>query len=131
MIERVIEARTRDLGGVEVGRVLPTIGRRFVGPFVFFDHMLPGNTGEIAVRPHPHINLGTVTYLFEGEIMHRDNLGSQQLITPGAINWMNAGRGIMHSERSEGSPTAHHGIQLWVGLPRDKEESEPTFKHYP
>src|SRR5688500_12803270 len=86
MIERVIEARARDLGGFSVGRVLPTIGRRFVGPFVLFDHMLPANISALAVRPHPHINLGTVTYLFEGEIMHRDSLGSQQLITPGAIN---------------------------------------------
>lgn len=132
-IDRVIEARTRDLGGFVVGRVLPTIGRRFVGPFVFFDHMLPAEVGQLAVRPHPHINLGTVTYLFEGEIMHRDSLGSKQLITPGAINWMNAGRGIVHSERTrEGAPaTRHHGIQLWVGLPRAQENSDPTFAHYP
>lgn len=132
-IDRIIEARTRDLGGFSVGRVLPTIGRRFVGPFVFFDHMLPAEVGQLAVRPHPHINLGTVTYLFEGEIMHRDSLGSRQLIQPGAINWMSAGRGIVHSERTPAGAAArpHHGIQLWVGLPREKEESDPTFKHYP
>jgi redox-sensitive bicupin YhaK (pirin superfamily)/predicted CoA-binding protein len=133
MIERVIEARTRDLGGVIVGRVLPTIGRRFVGPFVFFDHMYPADAGEMAVRPHPHLHLGTVTYLFEGEILHRDSLGSKQLITPGAINWMSAGRGIAHSERTPAGADVkpHHGIQLWVGLPRGKEDGDPTFKHYP
>jgi redox-sensitive bicupin YhaK (pirin superfamily) len=133
MIERVIEARTRDLGGVVVGRVLPTIGRRFVGPFVFFDHMYPADAGQMAVRPHPHIHLGTVTYLFEGEILHRDSLGSKQLIQPGAINWMSAGRGIVHSERTpEGAEVRrHHGIQLWVGLPRAHEDTDPTFKHYP
>jgi redox-sensitive bicupin YhaK (pirin superfamily)/predicted CoA-binding protein len=132
-IDRLIEARTRDLGGFAVGRVLPTIGRRFVGPFVFFDHMFPADAGQLAVRPHPHIHLGTVTYLFEGEIVHRDSLGSKQLIQPGAINWMNAGRGIVHSERTpEGAAaTRHHGIQLWVGLPRAHEHSDPTFKHYP
>jgi len=133
MIDRVIEARTRDLGGFSVGRVLPTLGRRFVGPFVFFDHMLPGDAGKLAVRPHPHINLGTVTYLFEGEILHRDSLGSKQLIQPGAINWMSAGHGIVHSERTpaEVVSSRHHGVQLWVGLPRGKEESDPTFRHYP
>jgi redox-sensitive bicupin YhaK (pirin superfamily) len=133
VIDRVIEARTRDLGGFAVGRVLPTIGRRFVGPFVFFDHMLPADAGNLAVRPHPHIDLGTVTYLFEGEILHRDNLGSKQLITPGAINWMNAGRGIVHSERTPAGAarSRHHGVQLWVGLPRAHEQSDPTFQHYP
>ena len=133
IIERVIAARTRDLGGFSVGRVLPTVGRRFVGPFVFFDHMLPADAGKLAVRPHPHINLGTVTYLFEGEILHRDSLGSKQLIQPGAINWMSAGHGIVHSERTPAGAESrpHHGIQLWVGLPRAKEESDPTFKHYP
>ncbi|HEY5922951.1 MAG TPA: CoA-binding protein [Kofleriaceae bacterium] len=132
-VDRIIEARTRDLGGFQVGRVLPTIGRRFVGPFVFFDHMLPAESAKLAVRPHPHINLGTVTYLFEGEILHRDSLGSKQLIQPGAINWMSAGHGIVHSERTpaDAGVQRHHGIQLWVGLPRGKEESDPTFKHYP
>ena len=132
-IDRIIDARTRDLGGFSVGRVLPTIGRRFVGPFVFFDHMYPADAGNLAVRPHPHINLGTVTYLFEGEILHRDSLGSKQLIQPGAINWMSAGHGIVHSERTPAAAATkpHHGIQLWVGLPREKEESDPTFKHYP
>jgi redox-sensitive bicupin YhaK (pirin superfamily)/predicted CoA-binding protein len=133
MIDRLIEARTRDLGGFSVGRVLPTIGRRFVGPFVFLDHMLHADSGKLAVRPHPHIHLGTVTYLFEGEILHRDSLGSQQLIQPGAINWMNAGRGIVHSERTPESAAnkPHHGIQLWVGLPRAHEDSNSTFTHYP
>ena len=132
-IDRIIDARSRDLGGVVVGRVLPTIGRRFVGPFVFFDHMFPREAGEMAVRPHPHLHLGTVTYLFEGEIMHRDSVGSKQLITPGAINWMRAGKGIAHSERTptDAGMQRHHGIQLWVGLPRAKEDSDPTFKHYP
>lgn len=132
-IERIIAARTRDLGGFAVGRVLPTVGRRFVGPFVFFDHMIRAEVGELAVRPHPHVNLGTVTYLFEGEVMHRDSLGSKQLITPGAINWMSAGHGIVHSERTPPGAEVrpHHGIQLWVGLPREKEESAPSFKHYP
>ncbi|HEY5945507.1 MAG TPA: CoA-binding protein [Kofleriaceae bacterium] len=132
-IDRVIEARSRDLGGIVVGRVLPTVGRRFVGPFVFFDHLFPAEAGNLAVRPHPHLHLATVTYLFEGEILHRDSLGSKQLIQPGAINWMSAGKGIVHSERSpEGAGVArHHGIQLWVGLPRAHEDSEPTFKHHP
>jgi hypothetical protein len=126
-IEQLIEARGREIGGFPVDRVLPAIGRRFVGPFAFFDHMGPATDG-LAVRPHPHINLATVTYLFEGEVMHRDSLGTEQLITPGAINWMSAGRGIVHSERGNG---AVHGLQLWVGLPRANEESEPFFDHHP
>jgi len=131
-VERWIDARPRDLGGFEVGRVLPTVGRRFVGPFVLLDHMLPGEHAALAVRPHPHLHLATVTYLLEGEIMHRDSLGSQQLIQPGAINWMSAGTGIVHSERTPPHPTTprHHGLQLWVGLPRAYEDSEPTFKHH-
>ena len=132
-IDRVIEARTRDLGGFSVGRVLPTIGRRFVGPFVFFDHMLPADAGKLAVRPHPHINLGTVTYLFEGEIMHRDSVGSEQPILPGEVNWMTSGSGITHSERfergrREGGPL--NGIQAWVALPDADEETDPSFTHY-
>lgn len=129
-IDRMIEARARDLEGVEVARVLPSRGRRFVGPFVFLDHMLPGDHEHLVVRPHPHINLGTVTYLFEGAIDHRDSLGSHQLIQPGAINWMSAGRGIVHSERSP-ARARHHGIQLWVGLPKAHEETAPSFTHYP
>jgi redox-sensitive bicupin YhaK (pirin superfamily) len=109
-----------------------------VGPFIFFDHMGPAQLAPgkgMDVRPHPHINLATVTYLFEGEILHKDSLGSAQRITPGAINWMSAGRGIVHSERSPselrpGGPRVH-GLQLWVALPKEHEESEPTFSHHP
>lgn len=137
-IEMIIETRKRDLGGFSVGRVLPSARRRLVGPFIFFDHMGPAAfaPGEgIDVRPHPHINLATVTYLFEGEIVHRDSLGSLQPIRPGAINWMTAGRGIVHSERT-GPETRRagsrlHGLQLWVGLPTAHEETQPDFRHYP
>jgi redox-sensitive bicupin YhaK (pirin superfamily) len=137
-IETIIDARPRDLGGFVVGRVLPSTVRRMVGPFIFFDHMGPAElaTGQaIDVRPHPHINLATVTYLFEGEIMHRDSLGSEQPIRPGAINWMTAGRGIAHSERTppelRGAGSRLHGIQLWVALPKVHEETQPDFRHYP
>jgi len=137
-IETIIEARTRDLGGFSVGRVLPSARRRLVGPFIFFDHMgpvaFPPGQG-IDVRPHPHIHLATVTYLFEGEIVHRDSLGSLQAIRPGAINWMTAGRGIVHSERTapelRTAGSRLHGLQLWVALPKAHEESEPDFRHYP
>jgi redox-sensitive bicupin YhaK (pirin superfamily) len=138
MIELVIDRRQRDLGGFEVGRVLPFAQRRMVGPFVFFDHMgpiefAPGIPRSVDVRPHPHIGLSTVTYLFAGEIMHRDSLGSEQAIRPDEVNWMTAGRGITHSERFErarrdGGPM--HGIQAWVGLPRAYEETAPAFDHY-
>jgi redox-sensitive bicupin YhaK (pirin superfamily) len=134
----IIDARPRDLGGFTVGRVLPWVHRRSVGPFVFFDHMgpsaLPPGQG-IDVRPHPHIGLATVTYLFAGEIDHRDSLGVHQTIHPGAINLMIAGRGIVHSERSgpaareRGGPL--HGVQLWLGLPTAHERREPTFEHHP
>ena len=134
----IIEGRTRDLGGFSVGRVLPSAARRLVGPFVFFDHMGPAafEPGQgIDVRPHPHINLATVTYLFEGEIVHRDSLGSLQAIRPGAINWMTAGKGIVHSERTgpelRKAGSRLHGLQLWVALPRAKEETDPDFRHYP
>jgi len=137
-IETIIEARARDLGGFSVGRVLPSARRRLVGPFIFFDHMGPAAFGPgqgIDVRPHPHINLATVTYLFEGEILHRDSLGSLQAIRPGAINWMTAGRGIVHSERTGPEPrkigSRLHGLQLWVALPTAHEETEPAFRHYP
>ena len=139
MIELVIEQRRRDLGGFEVGRVLPFAQRRMVGPFVFFDHMGPidfpvGIPREVDVRPHPHIGLSTVTYLFEGEVMHRDSVGSEQPIRPGEVNWMTAGSGITHSERFEharavGGPM--HGIQTWVALPADQEETDPAFAHHP
>lgn len=137
-IEVIIDATPHDLGGFTVRRALPTARRRMVGPFTFFDHMGPGafEPGQgISVRPHPHIGLATVTYLFEGEIVHRDSLGFTQPIRPGDINWMNAGRGIVHSERTSeelratGSKIA--GLQLWVALPVEHEESEPTFAHHP
>lgn len=139
MIERIIEARRRDLGdGFVVGRVLPAPFRRTVGPFIFFDHMGPATYAPgvgFDVRPHPHINLATVTYLFEGEIMHRDSLGFVQPIRPGAVNWMTAGRGIAHSERSSDemrhSGQTLHGIQAWVALPTEAEEVEPAFHHHP
>jgi hypothetical protein len=134
----VIDARPRDIGGFVVGRLLPWVHRRAVGPFVFFDHMgpsvLPPGKG-VDVRPHPHIELATVTYLFEGEIDHRDSLGMHQTIHPGAINLMIAGRGIVHSERSgpafrERGGTVH-GVQLWLGLPTAHERIEPSFEHHP
>lgn len=138
MIELVIAQRRKDLGGFEVGRVLPYAPRRMVGPFVFFDHMgpaqfAPGIPKTVDVRPHPHIGLSTVTYLFEGEIMHRDSVGSAQPIRPGELNWMTSGRGITHSERFErarleGGPL--HGIQAWVALPEKDEETDPAFHHY-
>lgn len=136
-IETIIEARTRDLGGFSVERVLPSARRKLVGPFIFFDHMGPATfePGQaIDVRPHPHINLATVTYLIEGEIVHRDSLGSVQAIRPGAINWMTAGRGIVHSERTapelRKTGSRLHGLQLWVALPKTHEETEPDFRHY-
>ena len=137
MIDIVIEQRRRDLGGFEVGRVLPYTKRRMVGPFIFFDHMgpvafPPGIPHAVDVRPHPHIGLSTVTYLFDGEIMHRDSLATEQPIRPGEVNWMTAGRGITHSERferarREGGPM--HGIQAWVALPKELEETDPAFVH--
>lgn len=139
MLERVIEQRRRDLGGgFEVGRVLPVAQRRMVGPFIFFDHMgpmrfEPGIPKSLDVRPHPHIGLSTVTYLFDGEIMHRDSIGSEIAIRPGEVNWMTAGRGITHSERLEHAREVGdtiHGIQSWVALPDGEEEIDPTFTHY-
>ncbi|MEJ0087473.1 MAG: pirin family protein [Pseudomonadota bacterium] len=134
----VIDQRRRDLGGFEVGRVLPFTRRHMVGPFIFFDHIgptsfAPGIPKTVDVRPHPHIGLATVTYLFAGEIMHRDSVGVQQAIQPNEVNWMIAGRGITHSERFEkaraqGGPM--HGIQAWVALPREHEETEPSFGHF-
>jgi redox-sensitive bicupin YhaK (pirin superfamily) len=136
--EAIIVPQTRDLrDGFQVRRVLPSEQRRTVGPFVFFDQMgptvLPAGTG-LDVRPHPHIGLATVTYLFDGEILHRDSLGTVQPIRPGAVNWMTAGRGIVHSERTppelRGGGSRLFGIQTWVGLPRDREEVEPSFVHH-
>ena len=138
MIEMIIQQRRRDLGSFEVGRVLPFGKRRMVGPYIFFDRMgpkdlAPGLPREADVRPHPHIGLSTITYLFDGEIMHRDSVGSEQAIHPGEVNWMTAGSGITHSERferlrREGGPI--DGIQAWVALPDEREEMEPGFWHY-
>lgn len=137
-IIRAIAGRTRDLGGFSVARVLPSPMLRQVGPFVFFDHLGPADFAPgdgIDVRPHPHIGLATVTYLFEGELRHRDSLGTVADIAPGAVNWMTAGAGITHSERT---PTAEragghrmHGIQSWVALPDDQLEIAPAFAHHP
>jgi redox-sensitive bicupin YhaK (pirin superfamily) len=138
MIEQVIEARRRDLGGFEVGRLLPFAKRRMIGPFIFFDRMgpidfPPGIPRSVDVRPHPHIGLATLTYLFAGEIMHRDSVGSEQPIRPGEVNLMTAGRGITHSERFE---RARHegglmdGVQTWVALPHEHEETVPAFSHH-
>jgi len=130
--------RLHDLGGFTVARVLPNAQCRSVGPFVFFDHIGPallGGEQPIAVRPHPHIGLATVTYLWEGVMTHRDSLGSVQDIAPGDVNWMTAGRGIVHSERTperlRGVDLPFHGLQTWVALPREHEETEPSFAHHP
>jgi redox-sensitive bicupin YhaK (pirin superfamily) len=138
VIDLVIEPRRRDLGGFEVARLLPHAAHRMVGPFIFLDRMgparfPPGIPHSTDVRPHPHIGLSTLTYLFEGEIMHRDSVGSEQAIRPGEVNWMTAGRGITHSERferarREGGPM--DGLQAWVALPREDEETEPAFTHH-
>ncbi len=140
IVAQIVEPRARDLGGFSVERILPAVGCRHLGPFVFFDHMgsasfhLAPGTG-MDVRPHPHIGLATVTYLFAGAIDHRDTLGSFQTIRPGDINWMVAGRGIAHSERT--GPTARaaggpsHGLQLWCALPTEHEEIAPSFDHHP
>jgi redox-sensitive bicupin YhaK (pirin superfamily) len=134
----LIDRRMHDLGGgFTVGRVLPFKKRRMVGPFIFFDHLgpldlAPGISRSLDVRPHPHIGLSTVTYLYSGAITHRDSLGSEQEIRPGEVNWMTAGKGITHSERLEYA-RAHgalmHGIQSWVALPREQEEMDPAFHH--
>lgn len=138
VIEAVIPARVRDLGGFSVRRALPAGARRLVGPFIFFDHMgpialAPGEGGD--TRPHPHIGLATITYLFDGELMHRDSIGSEQAIRPGDVNWMIAGRGIAHSERHDPELRTRsrrlHGIQTWVALPLDQEEMAPAFEHHP
>lgn len=136
-VENIVVPRSSDIGNFEVRRALPSAQRRTVGPFVFLDEMGPAilkaGTG-LDVRPHPHIGLETVTYLFDGSIMHRDGVGSTQLIEPGEVNWMTAGRGIVHSERS--TPEARerdqrlYGLQMWVALPREKEEIAPGFAHY-
>lgn len=136
-VQRVIAPKTRDLGEFSVRRLLPSAKQQMVGPFIFFDHMGPVSfaIGQgIDVRPHPHIGLATVTYLLAGSMYHRDSLGHAQLITPGAVNWMVAGRGITHSERSSAAARAIvepvEGLQVWVALPREHEEMAPQFTHY-
>jgi redox-sensitive bicupin YhaK (pirin superfamily) len=138
-ILRVVAARKRDLGGFTVDRILPYAGGQGVGPFVFLDHMgpvgfAPGTT-EGDVRPHPHIGLATVTWLFDGEMVHRDSVGSLSTIRPGELNWMTAGRGIAHSERVPADVRARgaalHGMQAWVALPTQLEETDPAFAHHP
>jgi redox-sensitive bicupin YhaK (pirin superfamily) len=136
-IEMLIVPRAVDLGEMEVRRALPSVNRQMVGPFIFFDQMGPAEfltEQGIDVRPHPHINLATVTYLFEGQIMHRDSLGTEKTIEPGAVNWMRAGRGIVHSERTspERKRTGQRlfGIQTWMALPNEHEESDPAFVHH-
>jgi redox-sensitive bicupin YhaK (pirin superfamily) len=138
VILQLVEARQRDLGGFAVRRVLPAQGRQMVGPFIFFDHLGPTQFEPghgIDVRPHPHIALATVTYLFSGSLEHRDSLGNVREIRPGDVNWMSAGHGIAHSERTPHAARAAgkqiHGIQSWVALPDGHEEGEPSFTHYP
>jgi redox-sensitive bicupin YhaK (pirin superfamily) len=139
MLDLVLDAQRRALGSFDVGRVLPSVKRRMVGPFIFLDHIGPldlprGIPRSYDVRPHPHIGLSTVTYLFEGEIMHRDSVGSEQPVRPGEVNWMVAGRGISHSERFERARSeggAIHAVQSWVALPDEHEETEPGFANHP
>lgn len=137
-IKELIEPRSKELGGFSVRRALPSREQQMVGPWIFFDHMGPADfpAGQgINVRPHPHIGICTVTYLFEGEILHRDSLGSLQPIRPGDVNLMVTGRGIVHSERERDEvrslPHRLHGLQLWLALPKDDEEIDPAFYHYP
>ncbi len=137
-VELILEAQKKDLGGFSVGRVLPSPQRRSVGPFVFFDHMGPVELSPqqgMDVRPHPHIGLSAVTYLFEGAAVHRDSLGTVQVIKPGDCNWMTAGKGISHSERVPKEMklpgTRMHGLQIWVALPKECEDISPSFYHYP
>lgn len=135
-IETVIVPRARDIGGFEVRRALPSGKRQMVGPFIFFDQMGPAEflTGEgIDIRPHPHIGLGTVTYLLRGRLHHRDSLGTDQWIEPGAVNWMMAGQGITHSERTDGdarkAPMSMFGLQTWIALPEEHEDDPASFAH--
>ncbi|KWC46827.1 pirin family protein [Burkholderia ubonensis] len=136
-IQALLKPHVRDIGNLQVRRTLPALAARLVGPFIFFDHMgpatLPPGTG-LDVRPHPHIGLATVTYLFEGAILHRDSLGSLQEIVPGDVNWMTAGRGIVHSERTPDAMRERghtvHGIQTWVALPLAHETDAPSFEHH-
>jgi redox-sensitive bicupin YhaK (pirin superfamily) len=138
MIDVILDQHRKDLGGFEIGRVLPQVRRRSVGPFVFFDHMgpaqfQPGFARTVDVRPHPHIGLSTLSYLFEGAMTHRDSVGSDIVIRPGEVNWMTAGSGITHSERFEDlrrTGGALDGIQTWLALPVEHEETSPSFSHH-
>jgi len=138
MIELVIDQRRRDLGGFEVGRVLPHHGGKMVGPFIFFDHMGPaefqaGFPRSVDVRPHPHIGLSTLSYLFDGAMTHRDSTGAEIEIRPGEVNWMTAGSGVTHSERFEtlrAQGGTMNGIQTWLALPKETEETDPWFAHH-
>lgn len=138
MIRSILKPHVKDIDGLEVRRLLPAAAHKMVGPFIFFDHMGPAQfrpEQALDVRPHPHIGLATVTYLFEGAILHRDSLGYEQRITPGDVNWMTAGHGIVHSERSPADERGHtrklHGIQVWIALPRADERTDPGFSHHP
>lgn len=135
-INLIIEERPRDIGNFMVGRLLPFYGKRMVGPFIFIDHMGPANMNDhqnIDIPPHPHIGLSTLTYLFEGNIMHKDGLGSEVEIKPGQVNWMTAGKGLAHSERTpeylRHADKILHGLQIWVALPKELEQMEPSFSH--
>lgn len=135
-IQLIIEERAANIGNFLVGRLLPFREKRSVGPFVFIDHMGPAflkDYENLDVPPHPHIGLSTLTYLFEGAIFHRDSIGNEMEIQPGAVNWMTAGKGVVHSERTPDhlrtSEKRLHGLQIWVALPKELEQSEPTFKH--
>ncbi len=137
-VKLVLEPKSKSLGAFSVRRVLPSSKQKMVGPFIFFDHMGPAEFkpgSGVDVRPHPHVCLSTVTYLFEGTMLHRDTLGTEIEITPGAVNWMTAGKGISHSERSPEPlmKSGHrlHGIQTWVALPKSHEEIDPDFEHHP
>lgn len=137
-IKLIIVERAADIGNFMVGRLLPFRQKRMVGPFIFLDHMGPAqlsSSENLDVPPHPHMGLSTLTYLFEGALMHRDSLGSVQEIKPGAVNWMTAGKGVVHSERTpdhlRNKEKNFHGLQIWVALPKDKELSEPSFTHIP
>ena len=138
MIEMVIEGRRKDLGGFEVGRVLPFAKKRMVGPFIFLDHMGPAEfapgSDAINVRPHPHIGLSTLSYLFEGEMTHRDSTGAHNIIVPGEVNWMTAGKGVVHSERTDPARKASggklNGMQAWIALPVEREDDDPSFTHH-
>ncbi|MES2133303.1 MAG: pirin family protein, partial [Bacteroidota bacterium] len=135
-VNLIIEERAASIGNFMVGRLLPFRQKRAVGPFVFIDHMGPAYLSEhenLDVPPHPHIGLSTLTFLFEGSIMHKDSLGTEMEIKPGAVNWMTAGKGIVHSERTpeylRKTDKTLHGLQIWVALPKELEQMEPNFVH--